>query len=69
MQLHQPMHVKETVPAISASNPTQAIVVHRIHQSTPPITTGPELRIHRRAHIGFWVRSPSDTESVLVDAL
>jgi hypothetical protein len=34
------------------------MVVHRIHRSAPAVTTGSQLRIHRRVCIGFSVRSP-----------
>src|SRR5262249_43884601 len=43
---------------MSASNPTHPVVVPRIHRSAGRLMTGSELRIHRRAPIGFWVRSP-----------
>src|SRR5215831_3956840 len=41
---------------MSASNPTHPVVVPRIHRSADRLMTGSQLRIHRRARIGFRTR-------------
>jgi hypothetical protein len=44
---------------MSASSATHPVVVHRIHLSVGRFMTGSQLRTRQRAHIGFWVGSPS----------